>query len=121
MLVQRSGSQTMACRQHRPLKLGLTAKYKLPAAHHLLSGFAYGSAKSQVSGLTSKYSASFEEAVNITCSIISFQINIYLFFRLLSALSLFIDVTLHYSMREIFPVVLCSGTFLCCFCLSFMV
>lgn len=79
MLVQRSRSQAMAGRQHHAVKLGLRAKYKLPAAHHLLSSFAYGSAKSWVSGLTSKHSASFEDPVNIIYSIINFQINVYLF------------------------------------------
>jgi len=60
-------------------KTGLRAKYKLPAAHHLLSSFACGSAKSRVSGLNNKYSASFEETVNRIYSIINFQINIYSF------------------------------------------
>lgn len=69
----------MAGRQHHAVKLGLRAKYKLPSAHHLLSSFAYGSAKSWVSGLTSKHSASFEDPVNIIYSIINFQINVYLF------------------------------------------
>lgn len=77
MLMQRSGSQAVACRHHRALKLRLRAKYKLSAAHHLLCSFTHG----QVTGLclTSKYSASFEEAVNIIYEIITFQINIYLF------------------------------------------
>lgn len=35
-------------------------------------------AKSLVSGLTSKYSASFEETVKVIYEIITFQINIYL-------------------------------------------
>lgn len=47
MLLQRSGSQAVACRHHCALKLGLRAKYKLAAAHHLLSSFTH----SQVTGL----------------------------------------------------------------------
>lgn len=96
ILVRRRRSQAMACRKHQALKMGLRTKYKLPAARCLLSSFAYGSAKSRVSSLTSKYSASFEETVNIIYSLTNFS-NKYLFiFQLLSALSLFIDITSHY-------------------------
>lgn len=96
MLVQRSGSQAAACRRHQALKTGLRTKYKLPAAHCLLSSFAYGSAKLRDSSLTSKYSASFEETVNIIYPLINFSSKYLFIFRLLSALSLFIDVTSHY-------------------------
>lgn len=55
-----------------------------------------GSAKLRDSSLTSKYSASFEETVNIIYSLINFSSKYLFIFRLLSALSLFIDVTSHY-------------------------